>query len=345
MAEEELENIDDVLDDIDDMASAMGEESTLSQDEIDNLLGFDEDASAPKTGIEAILENSQENYERLPMLEVVLDRFSRSLSTTLRNFTGENADVNIESITSSRFEDYLNSVPLPALIIIFQAVEWENFGLITIDSSLTYTMVDILLGGGRTYRPIRIEGRPFTTIEQDIIKNLSKLILSDLSAAFNPLTPATLRMDRIETNPRFATIARPASPVTFVSLRVDIDERSGKAEILFPYSTLEPVKDLLQQMFDGESFGSDASWENYLSSEIKNTNVVIQVSLSPKTFTLKEISELKVGQTLVTDNKPNDDIRVVCQGIQVMSGKIGSSDNHVAVCVSNVNSSIVKDLI
>jgi len=341
MAEEELENMDAEMD----MASAMGEESTLSQDEIDNLLGFDGDAGSPKTGMDAILENSQENYERLPMLEVVLDRFSRSLSTTLRNFTGENVDVNIESVTSARFEDYLNSVPLPALLTIFQAVEWENFGIITIDSSLTYTMVDILLGGGRTYRPIRIEGRPFTIIEQDIIKNLSKLMLSDLSSAFNPLTPATFRLDRIETNPRFATIARPAAPVTFVSLRVDMDERSGKAEILFPYSTLEPVKELLKQMFDGESFGNDTSWENHMSSEIKSTNVVVEASLAPKMFTLKEIADLKIGQTLITDDGPESDIRVMCQGIPVLDGKIGSSGKNVAICVSNINNGAVKDLV
>ena len=32
-----------------------------------------------------------------------------------------------------------------------------------------------------------------------------------MSAAFDPVSPVTFRFDRLETNPRFATIARPAN--------------------------------------------------------------------------------------------------------------------------------------
>ncbi len=328
-----------------DMADAMGGTSTLSQEEIDNLLGFDSVSDATGVGIAALLENSQESYLRLPVLDVVFDRFARTLSTTIRNFTGENADVNIESINSVRFEDYLNSVPLPALLSIFQAVEWENFGLITIDSSLTYTMVDILLGGGRVHRPVRIEGRAFTSIEQSIVKELSKLMLNDLCTAFNPLTPTTLRFERLETNPRFATIARPAAPVIFVSLRVDMDNRSGKAEVLFPYATLEPINDLLTQMFDGESFGSDGLWESNLNNEIQNTPLNLLACLRNKKMTMRDLGNLKVGQTLIMDERATDDLSVRCQGIQVMTGKIGASQEKMALKISHVNHLQVKSLL
>ncbi len=329
----------------DDMASAMGEDSTLSQDEIDSLLGFEDATGAATSGIQALLDRSQENYERLPMLEVVFDRFVRSMSTSLRNFTSENVDVNIESITSMKFEDYLNSVPLPALLSIFQAVEWENFGLITIDSSLTYSMVDILLGGGRTHRPVRIEGRPFTTIEQDIVQSLAKLMLSDMSGAFTPLTPASFRLERLETNPRFATITRPVSPVIVVSLRVEMDDRGGQAEILLPYATLEPVKDLLLQMFAGESFGADAPWESHLSSEVMNTYVEIAAILDNKVVTLEDIANLEVGSTIIMNNKPSDDIKVSCGGIEMMVGKMGAIDKNIAISVTSTNKKNIEELI
>lgn len=313
----------------------MAEGETLTQDEIDSLLGFDAANNVSRSGIQALLDRSQENYERLPMLEVVFDRFVRSMSTSMRNLTGENVDVNIESITSMRFEDYLNSVPLPALIAIFQAVEWENFGLITIDSSLTYSMVDILLGGGRSHRAIRIEGRPFTTIEQDIIKNLCRVMLDEMSSAFNPLTPATFRMERLETNPRFATITRPSNAVILVSLRVEIDDRGGLAEVLLPYVTLEPIKELLIQMFAGESFGgTDASWESHLSSEVSSTDLLVQSKLSKKVITLKELAELKVGSTIIMNEKPTDEVDIECRGIKMMRGKLGASGKHLAVKIT-----------
>ena len=122
----------------------------LSQNEIDSLLGFDDEGnSAGSSGIQAIINSALVSYERLPMLEVVYDRLVRMLTTSLRNFTSDNVEVTLDSITSTRFGDYLNSVPLPAMLCVFKAKEWDNFGLLTVDSALIYSIVDVLLGGRR----------------------------------------------------------------------------------------------------------------------------------------------------------------------------------------------------
>ena len=36
----------------------------------------------------------------------------------------------------------------------------DNFGLLTVDSSLIYSTVDVLLGGRRGTAAMRVEGRP-----------------------------------------------------------------------------------------------------------------------------------------------------------------------------------------
>ena len=321
----------------DPMAAAMGQTGkALSQNEIDNLLGFGGEGGDNKTGIKALLDKALLSYERLPMLEVVFDRFVRNLSSTLRNFTSDNVDVSIDAITSMRFEDYLNSIPLPALITVFQAVEWENYGLINVDSSLTFSLVDVLLGGARANRPLRVEGRPYTTIEQDIVKTVVNAILDDMCAAFNPLTPATFRFERMESNPRFCTITRPANAVILVSLRIDMDERGGKAEILFPYATLEPIKGLLTQMFTGEKFGKDTTWEDHFSSELNRSALEIEAVMEGKKIRVKELAELKVGSTLVLDHSANDPVLLRCNGQRLMLGKLGASSNKVAVRVDEL---------
>ncbi|MDE3038172.1 MAG: flagellar motor switch protein FliM, partial [Pseudomonadota bacterium] len=251
---------------------AEGEEKrVLNQDEIDTLLGFDtkKEEGQKNDGIFAILDRSMTAYEKLPMLEVVFDRLVRQLSTSLRNFTSENVDVSLDSMVSLRFDDYLNSIPLPALLVVFRAVEWENFGMVTVDSSQIYSMVDILLGGRKSGRSVRIEGRPYTTIEQDIVKRMVDIVLADMSSAFEPLSPATFHFERLETNPRFATITRPGNPALLVRLRIDmVEDRGGIIELLLPHTTLEPIRDLLLQMFMGENFGQDTVWEKHLGKEL-----------------------------------------------------------------------------
>lgn len=141
----------------DDMAEAMGGGTSarvLNQDEIDSLLGFDDGSGAgDQSGIQAIINSSMVAYERLPMLEVVFDRLVRMMSTSLRNFTSDNVEVSLDNILSLRFGDYLNSIPLPAMLGVFKAEEWDNYGLLTVDSALIYSIVDVLLGGVAVRRP------------------------------------------------------------------------------------------------------------------------------------------------------------------------------------------------
>ena len=90
------------------------------------------------------------------MLEVVFDRLVRLMTTSLRNFTSDNVEVSLDQITSIRFGDYLNSIPLPAIIAVFRAAQLDNFGLVTVDSNLIYSVVDVLLGGRRGAASTRV---------------------------------------------------------------------------------------------------------------------------------------------------------------------------------------------
>ena len=177
-----------------------GRDSTrvLNQDEIDSLLGFDEagEDGESRSGIQAILNSALVSYERLPMLEVVFDRLVRMMTTSLRNFTSDNVEVSLDDILSQRFGDYLNSIPLPAMLTVFKAEEWDNYGLMTVDSSMIYSIVDVLLGGRRGTAAMRVEGRPYTTIERTLVERMIHVVLADLSAAFDPLSPVTFRFDR-----------------------------------------------------------------------------------------------------------------------------------------------------
>ena len=252
----------------------------LNQSEIDNLLGFDAGTEqADKSGINAILNSTLISYERLPMLEVVFDRLVRLLTTSLRNFTSDNVEVTLDNITSIRFGHYLNSIPLPAMLAVFNAHEWDNYGLMTVDSSLIYSVVDVLLGGRRGTAPMRIEGRPYTTIERNLVERMLNVVLADMSAAFEPLSPVNFVFDRLETNPRFATIARPDNAAILIRCRIDMEDRGGKIETLLPYATLEPVRDLLLQMFMGEKFGRDAIWNPIWPNKCSTPTLILKPCL------------------------------------------------------------------
>ena len=143
------------------------------------------------------------------------------------------------------------------MLAVFKAEEWDNYGLMVVDSAMIYSIVDVLLGGRRGTAAMRIEGRPYTTIERTLVERLIQVVLADLSASFDPLCPVTFRFERLEVNPRFATISRLSNAAVLARLRIDMEDRGGRMELLLPYATLEPVRELLLQQFMGEKFGRD----------------------------------------------------------------------------------------
>ena len=321
------------LADDDDMGDGDAPSRVLNQDEIDSLLGFDQDQGddSETSGVKALVNSALVNYERLPMLEIVFDRVVRLLSTSLRNFTSDNVEVSFDQITSVRFGDYLNSIPLPAMLGVFQAEEWDNYGLLVIDSSLIYSIVDVLLGGRRGTAAMRIEGRPYTTIERNLVERMVHVVLADISAAFDPLSPVTFRFDRLETNPRFAAIARPANAGVLAKFRIDMEDRGGRMELMLPYATLEPIRELLLQMFMGEKFGRDSIWEEHLAGQLYKTNVELGAVLGEMTVRLSELLHWKIGTQIILPNGPDSMIELRCGERSMFLGQMGQRNGRIAV--------------
>lgn len=307
----------------------------MTQDEIDSLMGFkpDELLMADQSGVRALVNSALVSYERLPMLEVVFNRLVRLSTTSLRNLTSDNVEVSLDSISSVRFGDYLNSIPLPAILSVFRAEEWDGFGLITTDSPLIYSIVDVLLGGGRSMGAARVEGRPYTAIELSLVQQLVERILRDAEQAFEPVAPVHFILDRMETNPRFAALIRPANAAILIRFRIDMEDRGGNVEFLLPYETIDPIRHLLLQMFVGDRFGRDHVWEQHLATQTNVAEIVLDAVLFEKDIPLEEVMDLAVGQTLLLRTKPSDPIQLRVGNVTMSEGQIGRINDRISVQV------------
>jgi flagellar motor switch protein FliM len=308
----------------------LGDGDAFDQASIDALFG----GSAPvtkKSGLKAVIESRVISHERLPMLEVVCERMVRSFATSMRNLTSDAIDVSLYELTSSRFGDFMEQLALPAMIGVFNVPEWENYGAITVESSLIYAVVDALLGGRRGGGPMRIEGRAFTTIETTLVSKMLALALADLSAAFEPIDRVGMVLERIETNPRFAAIAGPTNIAAVATFRVDMEGRGGRFSILLPNATLEPVRQKLLQRFMGQKIGRGSIWEEHMAREMRQTAVPVDVVLGEKVMRLDDVRTMAVGQTIEFNVAPDDPLEIKSGGITLGRAQIGQRHNNIAV--------------
>jgi flagellar motor switch protein FliM len=141
----------------------------------------------------------------------------------------------------------------------------------------------------------------------------------------------TFRFDRLETNPRFATISRPSNAAIVAKLRIDMEDRGGRLELLLPYATLEPVRELLLQMFMGEKFGRDSIWETHLAEELWMTEVEMEAVLDEQVMPLRDILNLRVGSKIMLNALPDSVVELRCGDVPMFGGKMGRKGNHIAI--------------
>lgn len=284
-----------------------------------------------------ILDSGKIHSERLPILDVVFDRLVRLLTTTLRNFTSDNVDIRCSRVTSIRFSDYLNSIPLPTLIGVFKAKQWDTPALITIDSQLVYSIVDVLLGGRKSAQTNnRLEGRAYTTLERNLVERLVEVILSDFTKAFAPICDVDFQYERLETNPRFAAIVHEKNVTMKIAFKIEMEDRGGHFDIIIPYSSVEPIRDLLLQNFMGEKFGCDQIWEDHLADRIQEADIKLEAALPTEEFTLGEVLNWKIGSQIVLSSTMQSPIHLSSQNYQLILGKLGQKNGHVAVKVNDI---------
>jgi flagellar motor switch protein FliM len=118
-----------------------------------------------------------------------------------------------------------------------------------------------------------------------------------------------------------------------VKLRIDMEDRGGRIELLLPYATLEPIRKMLLQQFMGEKFGRDNIWESHLATELWTTQMDVRAVLDEQQISLKRVLELKVGDTLMLNAGPDSLIELQAGTIPLTRGRMGRRNTHIAVRV------------
>jgi len=264
------------------------------------------------------------------------------MSSSLRQMTDDNVEVALDDVTSTRFGDFLAGLPLPTVVGVAYSPLLDNHCLVAADATLVSSIVDLLLGGRRGGGALSIDDRGFTAIELSLAERMLSLLVGDLDGAFKPVAAPQFTLDRIETTPRFAAIVQEASVCALAKFRISVDDLGGRASIIIPHATLEPLRDELLREFIGEAHGADAVWRDHLAEEVRAASINVSAVLAEKEMRLTDIRQLKKGDTLVFSASASSHIDVRSGEAVLGRGKIGRSGDRVAVRLENPGSAQIE---
>lgn len=298
-----------------------------------NMHNEEKSAAIPEDSAAAIgyiVNSNFVQHERMHMLDNLFDRTVRLLTTTMRKATTLHCDVSIEPSQTIRFGDYISKTRKNDLIGVVRATGWDGSILCVMEEKLVFGLVDVFLGGFEDRRQ-SIKGKDYSSIERSIAERVMNHVLSDLSQSFQALFDVTFELERTETNPYFAVITQSNSIAVHHQILMSFDGIGGTIDIITPYSTLDPVRDILTQLFLGEKFGQDPAWEEHMKAELRASKVPMVALLTEQDVTLGRILSWKPGDTIELRATSQTRAVLTCGGIPMFSARMGQRMGQAAL--------------
>ena len=317
----------------------------LSQDEVDALLqGITgesqklEQEEQPQGGVRTYDLSSQERIVRgrMPTMEIINERFARNIRIGLFNFIRKSPEIAIGGIKVQKYSAFLREIVVPTNFNIVSVKPLRGSGLIVCDPTLVFAVIDALFGGAGKFHT-RIEGRDFSATEQRVIERLVECIIAEYRRAWHGIYPLELDYQRSEMQPQFANIATPSEIVVASSFTLEIGETSGSVHFCIPYSTLEPIRDVLYSTIQGDASEPDRRWVNLLKQQIQSAEVDLVAELGTAPATVEQLLSFKPGDFIELDIEHM--IQAKIDGVPVFDCHYGTSNGRYAIKIEQLLSS------
>ena len=278
----------------------------LSQDEVDALLkGVTGESDEPEVaeddagGVRSYDLGTQDRIVRgrMPTLELINERFARYLRIGLFNYMHRTTEISVGPIRVQKYSEFVRNLVVPTNLNLVAAKPLRGTSLFVLDPNLVFLVVDNMFGGDGRFHT-RVEGRDFTPTEQRIIQGLLGVVFREYARSWKPVYGLSFEYIRSEMNSQFANIATPSEIVISTTFSLEFGGTSADLHICFPYSMVEPIRDLLYSSMQSDQLSTDQRWIVMLRKQLKDAEVEITAQLASTTATLGQVLRMKPGDII-----------------------------------------------
>ncbi|MDR1396161.1 MAG: flagellar motor switch protein FliM [Desulfarculales bacterium] len=314
----------------------------LSQEEVDALLqgmsgGEIEVETGAGSGADGVVVYDLTNQDRIirgrmPTLEIINDRFARLFRTTISTSLRKIVDITTTSVDMVKFGEFMRSLPVPTSLHIFKMDPLRGHAVFVLESKLVFNLVETFFGGTGTGE-VKVEGRDFTAIEQQLTRKVVLMALQDLEQAWKPVHDLTMVYQRTENNPQFASIVPPSDVVIVVKFEMEMEHAAGTITVCIPYSTIEPIRNKLYAGFQSDQLEVDHEWMRRFRAQLRDAEIEISVEVGRVEIVSGDLLNFKVGDVITLDKDITEPLVALVQGVPKFLGRAGTFKGNKAIKV------------
>ncbi len=307
----------------------------LSQEEIDALLdvvddevveGYSkEDSSGSASQRQVTLYDfkrpNRVSKEQLRAFRGIHDKMARSLASQISSIMRSIVEIQLHSVDQMTYGEFLMSLPNPTSFNVFSFKPLEGSGVIEINPSIAFPMLDRLLGGkGEPFDA----SREFSDIELSLFETILRVMMGTLKEAWGPVMDLFPLVESKESSPNVVQIVAQNEIVVMVVMEIIIGQSSGMMNICYPVIALEPI---LPKLASRDLMLNETSSKKSRNTELQvllgGAKVNIDAMLGFAELSLRDVLELQSGDVIKLLAPANDIVVLNIDGKDRFLGKIG----------------------
>ena len=307
----------------------------LSQEEIDALLEVvDDDADETEETIEKPTISHQRQItlydfkrpnrvskEQLRAFRGIHDKMARALSSQISAIMRSIVEIQLHSVDQMTYGEFLMSLPSPTSFNVFSMKPLDGTGVLEINPSIAFSMIDRLLGGkGDPYEATR----EFSDIELNLLDTILRQMMQTLKDAWGPITEIFPTVDVKESSPNVVQIVAQNEIVIMVVMEIIIGHSSGMMNLCYPVISLESI---LSRLASRDIMLSETSSKKSRNKELQallgGAKVNVTAMLGETKLMVKEILDLEVNDIIRLDRPADDTVIINVDGREKFLASIG----------------------
>ena len=316
----------------------------LSQEEIDALLEVVDEEETSDISVDEIIDQRQiilydfkrpnrVSKEQLRAVKGIHDKMARNLSSQISAIMRSIVEIQLHSVDQMTYGEFLMSLPSPTSFNVFSMKPLDGSGIIEINPSIAFPMIDRLLGGkGESFDA----NRELTDIELNLLDAILRIITQKLRAAWEPITDIYPNIETKESSPNVVQIVSQNEIVIMVVMELIVGNSSGMINICYPVIYLESILPKLanRDIMLGSS-NTKKSRNKELNVLIKRADINVEAILGRTTLSVKELLDLKKDDIIRLDRSADDTAIVSVDKKDMFIGDIGIHRFRKSVKISN----------
>jgi len=263
--------------------------------------------------------------EHARLLEVAFETFSRQWASQLSAKIGVHAHVSVEAVAMRTYDDYADSLPATTTMVVCALPDTDERVIIQFPLSAAIDWI-VQMVGGRPSAPSA--DRPFTPIEQALVRALMTDAAENLTNALGGLLPSGLSIAGIQYSSQFAQVAAASDLVIVVLFSMRLGDRTIPASVMLPASVVLEILTIQNPQ------APDAATPSLLRRQVEATPVELALRIAGRTVLPPEVLGLSVGDVLSLPHAADRPLELVAGDLTVATAAVGTSGARLACVIT-----------